>query len=234
MAATSTFAQKNIRFLSNLRPDFKPPRGIEVLVPYASGAVKPVISAYYNRYYDNSHPRVFLFGINPGRFGSGITGISFTDPVQLKQAAGIDHPFEMRAELSAQFIYGVMKAYGGIDAFTADFFLTSVCPLGFTAAGKNYNYYDDPLLERRVRPFVVKTMKQQLNIGARRDLAICIGEGDNFKYFSRLNDAYGWFGRIVPLPHPRWVMQYRRSRMESFINQYVSTLQEVRKQLENL
>lgn len=234
MAATTTFAQKNIRFLNSLRPDFKLPRGVEVLVPYASREVKPVLTAYYKKYYDNTDRRIFLFGINPGRFGSGITGISFTDPVQLKEAAGIDHPFEMRAELSAQFIYAVMKAYGGIPAFTADFFLTSVCPLGFTAAGKNYNYYDDPLLERRVRPFVVKTMNKQLAIGARRERAICIGEGDNFKYFSRLNHEHGWFDQLIALPHPRWVMQYRRSRMEAFINQYVSTLREVRTQLENL
>ena len=169
-----------------------------------------------------------MFGINPGRFGSGITGISFTDPVRLKSVAGIDHPFESKGEISSEFIYRVIERYGGIDAFTGSFFLSAVCPLGFTLNGRNYNYYDDPQLERLVRPFVLKTMKRQLRIGANRDLAICIGEGDNFRYFNELNDENSWFKDVVALPHPRWIMQYRRRVLNTFINRYVETLYSVR------
>ncbi|RMF23421.1 MAG: DUF4918 domain-containing protein, partial [Bacteroidetes bacterium] len=28
------------------------------------------------------------------------------------------------------------------------------------------------------------------------------------------------FERIVPLPHPRWVMQYRRKRLSEFVEAY--------------
>lgn len=227
----NTFAQKNICFLSGLKPDFILPRGVEVLVPYKSKEVKAAVKAYYEKYYSDSGSRIFMFGINPGRFGAGITGISFTDPVRLKDMAGIDHPFEMRGEISAEFIYAMIAAFGGLESFTASFFLTAICPLGFMSGGKNYNYYDDQRLEKNVRPFVLKTMKRQLAIGARREIAVCIGEGDNYKYFSRLNEEHGWFGRIVALPHPRWVMQYRRKQMDTFINQYVDTLRALREEL---
>ena len=34
----------------------------------------------------------------------------------------------------------------------------------------------------------------------------------------------GFFERILPLPHPRWVMQYRRKRKEEFVGQYLGVL----------
>jgi hypothetical protein len=228
MTKIETFAEKNIRFLNNLKSDFLLPEGVEILVPYRLQSVKEVVRNYYRKYYNDSAGRIFMFGINPGRFGSGITGISFTDPVRLKSVAGIDHPFELKGEISSEFIYRVIERYGGIDAFTGSFFLSAVCPLGFTLNGRNYNYYDDPQLERLVRPFVLKTMKRQLRIGANRDLAICIGEGDNFRYFNELNAENSWFKDVVALPHPRWIMQYRRRELNTFINRYVETLYSVR------
>jgi hypothetical protein len=195
--------------------------------------VKEAVRQFYAAYYNDPAQRIFMFGINPGRFGSGVTGISFTDPVRLKTIAGIDHSFEMKGELSSEFIYAMIEAYGGLKEFAMRFFLTAVCPLGFTLNGKNYNYYDDPDLESAVRPFVLKTMQQQINIGASKKVAVCIGEGDNFKYFNGLNQEEGWFERIVALPHPRWVMQYRRKQLASFINRYVETLQSLDEELKN-
>ena len=231
MTKVETFAEKNIRFLNNLKPDFTLPKGVEVLVPYRSKPVKDAVRSYYSKYYNDFAGRIFMFGINPGRFGSGITGISFTDPVRLKSVAGIDHNFDIRGELSSEFIYRVIEEYGGIEAFTGSFFLSAICPLGFMSNGKNYNYYDDEKLEQMVRPFVLKTMKRQLAIGAHRELAICIGEGDNFRYFNALNAENGWFKEVIALPHPRWIMQYRRKELTSFINRYIETLNMVREKV---
>jgi hypothetical protein len=233
MKHTVSFAEKNIRFLNGLKFNENLPDGVEVLVPYRSPAVKEAVRQFYSAYYNDPAQRIFMFGINPGRFGSGVTGISFTDPVRLKTIAGIDHSFEMKGELSSEFIYAMIEAYGGLQDFASRFFLTAVCPLGFTLNGKNYNYYDDPDLESAVRPFVLKTMQQQINIGASKKVAVCIGEGDNFKYFNGLNQEEGWFERIVALPHPRWVMQYRRKQLASFINRYVETLQSLEEELKN-
>ncbi|MBP7167290.1 MAG: DUF4918 family protein [Bacteroidia bacterium] len=233
MKHNGSFAEKNIRFLNGLKFSGDLPEGVEVLVPYKNPAVKEAVRAYYSSFYDDPAERIFMFGINPGRFGSGITGISFTDPIRLKAIAGIDHSFEMKGELSSEFIYAMIEAYGGLKEFASRFFLTAVCPLGFTLNGKNYNYYDDPDLESAVRPFVLKTMQQQIKIGASRKVAVCIGEGDNFKYFNGLNLEQGWFERIVALPHPRWVMQYRRKQLATFINRYVETLQSLEEELKN-
>lgn len=233
MKHNGSFAEKNIRFLNGLKFSGDLPEGVEVLVPYKNPAVKEAVRAYYSSFYDDPAQRIFMFGINPGRFGSGVTGISFTDPVRLKAIAGIDHSFELKGELSSEFIYAMIEAYGGLGKFTSRFFLTAVCPLGFTLNGKNYNYYDDTDLEAAVRPFVLKTMQQQIKIGASRKVAVCIGEGDNFKYFNGLNQEQGWFERIVALPHPRWVMQYRRKQLATFINRYVETLQSLEEELKN-
>ena len=49
--------------------------------------------------------RHLLLGINPGRFGGGVTGIPFTDPIRLQNVCGIENNFEKKQELSSVFIY---------------------------------------------------------------------------------------------------------------------------------
>jgi hypothetical protein len=223
-----TFGNRAIDFLLGLEPDFKSPRGVEVLNPYKDAIVQSVVNKYYKKYYLNNDKRIFLFGINPGRLGSGITGISFTDPVNLLQDAKINHPFAMKGELSSQFIYEMFENYGSVQLFTQHFFLTSICPLGFIMHGKNLNYYDTPLLQKRVQPFIIEKMKQQIQLGAYTEIAICLGEGQNYKYFKGLNDQMKWFDEIIPLPHPRFVLQYKRKEVGKFINKYISTLHSVK------
>lgn len=112
------------------------------------------MEAFYLKYYGSSEARTFLFGINPGRFGAGVTGVPFTDPVRLVQDCGIENAFEKRQELSAQFVWSFIRAYGGPEAFCSDFYITSLSPLGFIKAGKNINYYDDRQLIKAVEPFM--------------------------------------------------------------------------------
>lgn len=219
---TATFGEKIILLFSRLNPDFPLPDEVEILQPYAQPEVRKVIREYYTRYYNDTDPRIYLLGINPGRFGGGITGIPFTDPVRLKELE-IQHSFSLKPELSSDFIYRMIRSYGGVEKFTADFFLTAISPIGYTRKGKNFNYYDDPQLESAARPWIIKTMNRQLEAGARRSVAICLGEGTNFRYLNRLNEENNWFGSIRSLPHPRWIMQYRRKNMEEFIQRYVDT-----------
>ena len=56
------------------------------------------------------------------------------------------------------------------------------------------------------------------------NVAICMGQGKNYKYFQKINEQYQFFDLIIPLPHPRWVMQYRRKHMETFVKNYVDQL----------
>ena len=191
--------------------------------PYADPAVRTIMRAFLNRFFDDERPRTLVFGINPGRFGAGITGVTFTDPVALDVACAIPNDLPRRRELSSVFIYDVIKQLGGAAAFYRRFFLTAVSPLGFTRDGKNLNYYDVPVLARAVTPFIVRCVERQLTLGARRDHAIVLGKGENFRYFNRLNEQHGWFGTLHPLDHPRPIMQYRRKRLAEYVAQYAAT-----------
>lgn len=182
------------------------------------------LTAFYRQYYSDGQQRFFLFGINPGRFGAGITGVPFTDPVRLETECGIANDFPKKAELSAQFVWMFINAYGGPEAFCRQFYITSLSPLGFVKDGININYYDDRGLLQATEPFIIWNIRTQLDFGARREAAICIGEGQNYKVFKKLNDKHGFFGEIIPHPHPRWVMQYRRKRVDEFVEKYRSSL----------
>ncbi|MBX2891543.1 MAG: DUF4918 family protein [Saprospiraceae bacterium] len=220
-----TFAAQVIAFTQALRPpDIALPPGFEWLFPYNNAETMRALTAFYQRFYDDHQTRAFIFGINPGRFGAGLTGVPFTDPLRLETECGIATSFPKKPELSATFVWQFIHAYGGASAFCRDFYITSLSPLGFVKDGKNINYYDDRFLQKTAEAFIVWNIRTQLDFGARREAAICLGEGQNFSYFQKLNTAHGFFKEIVPLPHPRWVMQYRRKRVAEFVEKYVATL----------
>lgn len=183
-----------------------------------------LVEAFLRKYYEDNHPRRLIFGINPGRFGAGITGINFTAPRQLAEDCGIEHPFGNKSELSAEFIYEMIAAYGGPEMFYGDHFLTSVCPLGFTRDGVNLNYYDDAELLLSLRKFIVKHIRLQVEMGFLRDRCVCIGGEKNFKYFNALNKEYHFVEEVVSVPHPRFIMQYRRKQKQAYIDEYLLAL----------
>jgi hypothetical protein len=216
-------AQKLINFYRQLKPPVIP-KGFEVLHPQQDKEVMKVVKQFFTKFYDDSRPRKLLLGINPGRHGAGMTGINFTGPRQLKEICGIDHPWGNSSELSAEFIYEVIGQYGGPSVFYGNYFLGSVSPLGFTKDGKNINYYDDKKLERAVTPFIVDTIRQQLDMGFDRTICLCIGGEKNFKFLQALNQKNGFFQSIRPLAHPRFIMQYRRKKKQEFVNEYLKAL----------
>lgn len=227
-----TFADRVIAFTRALRPpDIALPQGFEWLFPYDNPETMRALTTFYQRFYADNQVRTFIFGINPGRFGAGLTGVPFTDPVRLAAECGIETNFQKKPELSAAFVWQFIHAYGGAAAFCRDFYITSLSPLGFVKDGKNINYYDDRQLQKAAEPFIVWNIRTQLDFGAQREAAICLGEGQNFAFFQKLNAAHGFFKEIVPLPHPRWVMQYRRKEVGSFVARYVGILREVRKNI---
>lgn len=200
------------------------PRGFLWLYPQQDPAVKKAVKTFLEKYYRDDRPRRLMLGINPGRFGAGITGINFTAPRQLREDCGIEHPFGNGSELSAEFIYRVIHAYGGLKAFSDDWFIGAVCPLGFVQEGKNINYYDDPKLLKAVRPFIQQQLDALLSIGFLTDHCCCVGGEKNYRFLSALNEEHRWFGHITPLPHPRFIMQYRRKRAEEYVREYVEVL----------
>ena len=223
-----TIASELIHFYRSLRIGCNLPKEVELLYPQANEKVMAVVSGFLHRYYEDQHPRQMIFGINPGRFGAGTTGINFTGPKQLTESLQMEHPFGKKSELSAEFIYEVIAGYGGAEKFYSHFFLSAISPLGFTKNGKNLNYYDDKELEHALEPFIAKSIAQQLRIFRPSQICICIGGEKNFNYFLALNSKKQFFKEIIPLAHPRFIMQYRRKQKEKYLLEYLSALERLR------
>ena len=222
MAAT-TFGQRAYRFYQRLAAP-RVPRGVGVMNPYGDAVVQQYMRTFLDKYFGDYRERTLILGINPGRFGAGVTGITFTDPVAMADFLGIPSDLPRRRELSSVFIYDVIHRFGGPTQFFSKFFLTAVSPLGYTRDGLNLNYYDEPALVRAVTPFIVSTLEQQIALGCRRDVAFVLGFGANRKFIETLNAEHRFFERITALEHPRWIMQYRRKKLEHYIDKYVETL----------
>ncbi len=213
-----------LSFYRHLKIEATLPKGIGVMNPYQEEYTFSLCEKFYHKFYEDDQPRILLLGINPGRFGSGITGISFTDPIALEIECGIENTLAKKPELSADFIYKMIGAFGGPAAFYQKYFISAVSPLGFTKEGKNINYYDDKKLEKAALPFIVDSLNKLTFLGVDRRVCYCIGEGKNFKFLHGLNQQHHWFEEIFPLPHPRFIMQYKRRQLQHYINTYVEKL----------
>jgi hypothetical protein len=215
-----TFGASVIDFYRNLKAPRLTGLDVDVLFPYREPDVRGVMDAFYRKFFDDRLQRVFIIGINPGRFGAGTTGVPFTDPVSLDSHCGIPNAFPKRRELSAVFIEQLLDRFGGPAGFYKSFFITAASPVGFTRNGKNYNYYDDPTLRTAVKPYIVRMLRAQLDFGARRDVALVLGTGKNYDFLRRLNDEQSFFEKLVVVEHPRFIMQYRRPHVRRFLDKY--------------
>jgi hypothetical protein len=217
------FFEKSIKYFSNLKtPDLKIP-GIETINPYETDEVKEIVKKFYSKFYNDEKERLFIIGINPGRFGGGLTGIAFTDPVVLREQCGIENTFGDRKELSSKFIYAVIKRFGGVEKFFSKVFLTALYPFAIIKNKKNYNYYDEKLLSDLLRKEMVQNIRKQIKFGGRRDYAILLGK-KNADYFSTINDEHKFFNKIVVLEHPRYIMQYKLKQIDGYIKKYLRAI----------
>ena len=219
-----SLSKRILKFYRGLPSDLNLPKGIELIYPFNQAEVKKLMSSFYTKYYSDDKPRVFLWGINPGRFGAGITGIPFTDPKMLEERCGISNGFDKRFELSSVFIYDLIERMGGPEMFYSKYYISSLCPLGFIKQGKNYNYYDDKSLFESVYNFMIQSIEHQLSFQEIHKSALSLGKGKNLKIFKDLNEKFNWFDRIESLPHPRWVMQYQKKNYEEHMRSIIDTL----------
>lgn len=223
----NTFADRVISFCRGLDFNGRLPDGISIMNPFRDNSeVMSAVTKFYRKYYNDNNERYLILGINPGRFGAGVTGIPFTDTIRLKEKCGLSIQGIKSYETSSVFIYEMIDQYGGPEKFYGDFFISSVSPLGFTysAPGRkeiNYNYYDSRELRATISGFAVDSIRKQLDFGIRRETCYCLGAGKNFKFLSQLNEEHNFFGIIVPLDHPRYIMQYKSKSRQSYITGYL-------------
>lgn len=218
-----TLADRILTFQKKLKLNIALPEGVEAMNPYREKNSAEFCKQFYTRFYNDTTERIMILGINPGRFGGGITGVPFTDPLKLEQL-GIKNDLPKKRELSADFIYQMIDACGGPEKFYKRFYISAVSPLGFVKDDKNLNYYDVKGLSQLLEHFIVKCLNEQLNWGLSRETCFCLGEGENFKFIQKLNGQYQFFKEVVALPHPRFIMQYRRKRLSEFMTLYKSKL----------
>ena len=170
----------------------------------------------------------FYRNLRPG--GRLNNGIGIMNPYLDKAAWAATEQFYRKYygdNLPRAFIFGITPICS-LLSFTKTFYgqyhFTALSPLGFVREGKNLNYYDDKELIRALEPFILHCIRRQLATMPTYPVCYCLGEGENYKYFSRVNDRHGFFREIIPLPHPRWVMQYRRKRIGEFVTLYKEKL----------
>ena len=218
------FKDQVLGFLSGVNENLPLlPDGINLLETSLGSIAEPYIRHFYTKFYSDQKQRKLILGINPGRHGSGTTGIPFTDAFHLAHDCNISNNLQGK-ELSAQFIYEMMEAYGGVNKFYQQFFISSVCPLGFTKMGKNYNYYDDPEFSLKLTGYIVHQMNRLLRLPVDKETIYCLGEGKNHQFLVKLNEKHHWFKEIQALPHPRFIMQYKRKYKLTYVQKYLDIL----------
>jgi hypothetical protein len=222
-------AVKILGYHTALFYDEQLPDGIKILNPFReSQTVRDITLSFYQRFYDDENTRQLILGINPGRLGAGATGIPFTDSKRLIENCGLPDPGFTTYEPSSVFIYDMIEAYGGVSSFYERFYINSVFPLALVqekTKGKivNYNYYDDVNLQKSLTPFIVQHIRTQLTFVKNTDVIFCLGRGKNFVFLDQLNKIHGFVNQIVPLEHPRFIMQYKLKTKDQYIDQYLET-----------
>lgn len=224
-----TIAEKILDFYSKVHFEGTLPDGIGIMNPYGeSDDIRMICHKFYQKYYADTNPRTIILGINPGRLGAGATGLPFTDTKRLNDDCDIHYDKFITHEPSSAYIYEMINAFGGPELFYSQYYINSVCPLGFVKIdglkSVNYNYYDAKPLQEAVLEFIIENIRAQISIAGKNDKCFCLGTGKNFQFLNKLNEKYHFFGSVVPLEHPRYIMQYKTKSKDKYIADYLQKL----------
>lgn len=231
MIERSSFAKKVLQFNDKLSfESLDLPDGFNIVNPFIGDQkdkVKKITTAFYQKYYDDTQPRRLILGSSPARRGSAITGVPFEDAKHIQKETGIFIDKFYISRSSSEFIYDVIKKYGNRAKFYSDFYMNFVCPLGIVKINQkgnevNCNYYENKKLQKALYPFIVNSIRSQLDFGIDTSVCYCIGSGENFNFLSKVNQEHNFFRSIIPLEHPRFIMQYNSKRKDEFIEKYIN------------
>jgi len=224
-----TFAEKVIQFNRQLSFSGELPEHIRILNPFENNPeINRISEQFYRKYYGDTSSRKMIIGINPGRLGSGATGIPFTDTKRLTEVCQIPVQSVNTHEPSSVFVYDMIRAYGGVKRFYKDFYIHSICPLGFVVRNSknnwvNCNYYDDKELYEIMYDFMVASFRKQLEFGIDRETGYVLGK-KNLSFIRKINEKEKFFDRLVVLEHPRYIVQYKSKESDLYIAKYLQIL----------
>ncbi len=227
MSISLPLADQIIRFNRELSYTGTLPPGFGVLNPFLENPeTMEVMERFYRKYYADFKPRRFIIGINPGRHGAGTTGVPFTDTKRLEQVCGISMKSEQTHEVSSVFVYDMIAAFGGAEAFYNQFYINSPFPLAIVRQQKdgrwlNANYYDDLNLFDYVKVFMAESMKRHFELGLDCKEVFVLGK-KNARYLDELNKQHRFFDKMTVLDHPRYIQQYQSREKQFYIDKYLS------------
>ena len=233
MIEKGTFAEQILEFnkkLSNLSFDL--PAGFRAVNPFngeKKELVNKVSTAFYQKYYNDVHSRRLILGSSPARRGSAVTGVPFEDAGHLQNITGIFIDKFYINKSSSGFLYDVIRKYGGCKQFYSDFYMNFVCPIGIVRINSkgnevNCNYYENKELQEVLYPFIISTINSQIGFGIDTTVCYCIGSGENYQFLFKINKEHNFFNKIVPLEHPRFIMQYNAKHKDIYLEKYISSL----------
>ncbi|EKG2418110.1 SMUG2 DNA glycosylase family protein [Listeria monocytogenes] len=233
MTENTTIAKRILQFNEALRnSSFDLPEGYRAVNPYSgdqSELVEKITTAFYQKYYNDTKPRRIILGSSPARRGSAVTGVPFEDAKHLQNETGIFIDEFYINQSSSDFLYDVMTEYGSCEQFYTDFYMNFVCPLGIVrtnAKGNevNCNYYENKKLQTALKSFILESIRRQIDFGIDTSVCYCIGSGENFHFLSKINDEHHFFCTIIPLEHPRFIMQYNSKNKDVYMKKYLCAL----------
>jgi len=233
MSEKKTFAEQVLQFNEKLSLEsLNLPTGYKIINPFngeQQDQVRKVTSAFYGKYYNDTRPRRLILGSSPARRGTAVTGIPFEDAKHLQCETGIFIDKFYISKSSSGFLFDVIREYGGCKKFYSDFYMNFVCPLGITrtnAKGNevNCNYYENKKLQETLYQFIISKLYDQVSFGIDTTICYCIGSGENYSFLEKVNKKYNFFAKIIPLEHPRFIMQYNSKRKDEFIQKYLGVL----------
>lgn len=223
-----TFGEKVVAFNKKLKFSGNLPEGFEVMNPFFDNPETiTVMSKFYQKFYNDYHQRKFIIGINPSRHGAGVTGVPFTDTKRLETMCGIEMKTAHTHEISSVFLYDVIENFGGVEAFYKKFYINSPFPLAIirkTLKGNlNANYYDDKDLFEAVKPFMIQSLKDHIDLGLDTSEVFILGK-KNATFIDKINSQEKFFEKMTVLEHPRYIQQYKIKEKQLYIDKYLIAL----------
>ena len=228
-----TFGDKVLRFYGDfLEENFDLPAGIRIINPFIGKnkeSVKEIVYNFYMEYYNDYNNRYLILGSSPAKKGSAIVGVPFENMNFLKKYNTLELEEFGINKNSSSFLEEVILKLGGREKFYSKFYMNFVFPLGLVKTNPkgnevNCNYYDTRELKKTVFDYVVKSLEEQIKFGINTSICYCIGSGENYKFLKEINSKYNFFKEIIPLEHPRYIMQYNMKDKEKYLRDYIEKL----------
>ncbi|MBF0988207.1 MAG: SMUG2 DNA glycosylase family protein [Clostridiales bacterium] len=233
MVNEKTFAEKVIQFNKDLsKISMELPDGFRIINPFSGNqreVVNEITTAFYKKFYNDRNKRRLVLGSSPARRGTAVTGVPFEDAAHLQKETGILIDKFYINKSSSGFLYDVIEKYGGCKKFYTDFYMNFVCPIGIVRTNSkgndvNCNYYESKNLQEALYSLIFNSIQSQIDFGIDTSVCYCIGSGENYNFLSRINKEYHFFKDIVPLEHPRFIMQYNSKDKDVFLKKYLRAL----------